>query len=97
VLTKRPDATLKRRSYSPHETLPHNATPLTGATRTHSRRVLLGVSATTYLALCVWLGPQVATALIFVAGVGTLWWLACRRWPWFAMFSLGFMRGLFQR
>jgi hypothetical protein len=36
--------------------------PVVGAKRTHSRRVLLGISATTYLALAIWLGPHLAVA-----------------------------------
>jgi hypothetical protein len=46
---------------------------------------LLGVSATTFLILCIWLGPRLACSLIVVVAVVT-WALACRRWPWFAVF-----------
>jgi hypothetical protein len=27
--------------------------------------------------LCVWLGPRLACSLLFVIGVGTVWFLAC--------------------
>ena len=57
----------------------------------------LGISATTFLMLCLWLGPRLAVSLIVVVGVGTLWFLACRRWPLFAIFSIGLLRGLFRR
>jgi hypothetical protein len=49
---------------------------------------LLGISATTFLILCIWLGPKVAVLLIFVVAIVTLWFLACRRWPIVAVFTL---------
>jgi hypothetical protein len=65
--------------------------------RTHSRRVLLGVSATTYLALCVWLGPNIATFLIVVVAIGAVWFWFAGRFPRTAWVAYGFLRGLFGR
>jgi Flp pilus assembly protein TadB len=62
--------------------------------RTHSRKALLGVSAMTYLALCVWLGPKVATSLIIVAALLAAWFWTCRRHPTAAWLTWAFMRGL---
>jgi hypothetical protein len=58
---------------------------------------LLGISATTFLILCIWLGPKVAVSLIFVVAIVTLWFLACRRWAIVAVFTLDFVRGLLGR
>ena len=58
---------------------------------------LLGRSAVLYLMLTTSLGIHLAFALVVVVGVVTLWALACRRWPLFAIFTLGFVRGLFRR
>ena len=58
---------------------------------------LLGISATTFLTLCLWLGPQVACSLIFVIAIGYVWFAACRRWPIVAVFTVGLIRGLFRR
>jgi hypothetical protein len=72
---------------------------LAGSTpkHTHSRRALLGVSATTFLLLGIWLGPDRAVFLIAVAAVVSGWFLACRRWPLVAIFTTGFIRGLLRR
>jgi hypothetical protein len=58
---------------------------------------LLGISATTFLILCIWLGPHVAFSLIVVSALIAGWVLACRRWPIVAVFTLGFIRGLLRR
>jgi hypothetical protein len=55
---------------------------------------LLGISATTFLLLCVAFGPKLACSLLICIGVGTLWFIACRRWPWLAWLSIGFLEGL---
>jgi hypothetical protein len=48
------------------------------------------LSATVYLALCVWLGPDAAFWLTVFAGSIGFWMLLCNRWPW-----LGYATGLF--
>jgi hypothetical protein len=67
--------------------------------RTHSRRVLLGTSATTYLTLCVWLGPTAAFWLTVIGGWTLFWFWLCGRFPvlgWFtSAFLTGFIGGLF--
>jgi hypothetical protein len=71
--------------------------------RTHSRRALLGISATTFLTLCVWMGPDAACWLIGVAAFIALWTALCRRFPtfgylsgvFFNSFVLGLIGGLF--
>lgn len=65
--------------------------------RIRKSKDLLGVSAVTFLVLCVGLGPRLACSLLFVAAIVTVWILAAKRWPWFAVFSAGFIRGLFSR
>lgn len=56
-----------------------------------------GLSVTTFIMLCVWLGPRLACSLLFVIGVGAVWFLACRRWPIVAIFTAGVVRGLLRR
>jgi hypothetical protein len=56
-----------------------------------------GISATTFLMLGIWLGPDRAVFLIVVVAIVSLWFLACRRWPWFAWFTINFLNGLFRR
>jgi hypothetical protein len=57
----------------------------------------IGLSATTFLLLGIWLGPDRACFLIAVAAILTVWFWACRRWPLVAVFTLGFFRGLLGR
>jgi hypothetical protein len=60
---------------------------------------LIGVSATTFLLLCLWLGPD--RAVFPLAGVAIVagWCLLCRRFPivgyFTAVFLGGFVSGLF--
>jgi hypothetical protein len=56
-----------------------------------------GLSATTFLLLGVWLGPDRAVFLLTVIAILTLWFLACRRWPIVAIFTAGVVRGLLRR
>jgi hypothetical protein len=58
---------------------------------------LLGVTATTLLMLCIWLGPDRACLFIAIAAVLTIWVLACRRWPLVLVFRMGILRGLLRR
>ena len=44
-------------------------------------KALLGISATTFLLLCVWIGPHAACWLIAVAAIITGWVWLCRRFP----------------
>jgi hypothetical protein len=62
---------------------------------TVKRRNQLGLSAVTFLVLCVAFGPRLACSLLCCVGLATVWILACRRWPGFAWFSWGFVQGLF--
>jgi hypothetical protein len=64
---------------------------------TPKRERQLGLSATTFLMLGIWLGPDHAVFLLTVVAILTAWFLACRRWPWFGWFSINFIRGLFGR
>jgi hypothetical protein len=64
---------------------------------TPKRERQLGLSATTFLILCLWLGPHVTVPLLFVIAIAVVWFLACKRWPLFAVFTIGFLRGLFRR
>ena len=64
---------------------------------THSDEDRTGLSATTFLMLCIWLGPRLAVSLIVIIAIAALWAAACRRWPWFAVFSIGLVRGLMGR
>jgi dolichol kinase len=60
---------------------------------------LLGISAATFLLLCVWLGPHVAFYGVVLAVLIALWVAICRRWPFVgyctAVFLGGFLSGLF--
>jgi hypothetical protein len=58
---------------------------------------LLGQSASTYLLLCAAFGLHRACFIVTVAGVLALWLSACRRWPWFAWFSVCLIRGFVRR
>jgi hypothetical protein len=64
---------------------------------TRRDEALLGISATTFLLLCVWLGPRLACSLLTIIGAMALWLAMCRRWPILASISVGFLRGLFNR
>ena len=57
---------------------------------TYSDADRTGLSATTFLILCIWLGPRLACSLPIVVAIATLWFLACRRWPIVAVFTAGF-------
>ena len=67
------------------------------AYRTHSRRILLGVSATTYLTLGIKFGPHVAFLLVVAAAlVAGFVWLV-RHHPIVAYGVISFIRGLVGR
>ena len=61
-----------------------------------------GLSATTFLMLGIWLGPDRAVFLIVVAAIVALWVQVCRRFPvvarltyvFFNSFVLGLISGL---
>jgi hypothetical protein len=57
-----------------------------------------GLSATTYLLLCISLGPHLAFSLIVVAAIVALWAALCRRFPavgyFTGVFVVGFIQGL---
>ena len=57
----------------------------------------LGISATTFLAMCIWRGPNRTRFLLMLVAIGTAWWWLCRRFPVVAWFTLGVLRGLFGR
>jgi hypothetical protein len=60
---------------------------------------LLGISAVTFLLLCLWLGPDRAVFLLTVVAIVVGWYLLCRRFPivghFTAVFIGGFFSGLF--
>jgi hypothetical protein len=67
--------------------------------RIRKSKDLLGVSAITFLTLCVWIGPHAACWLIAIAAIIAGWiWLA-NRFPTFGwltyVFFDGFLGGLF--
>jgi hypothetical protein len=49
--------------------------------RIHRSKDLLGLSATTFLLLCIWLGPNLACFLIAVVALLAAWFALCRRYP----------------
>lgn len=53
------------------------------------RTAQIGVTATTFLTLCMWLGPNRALFGLWA------WFAMCRRYP--AVAWMGFLRGLFGR
>lgn len=53
-----------------------------------------GLSAVTFLVLCIWLGPDRACFLLTVVAIVAGWFWACRRWPIVAYITWGFIRGL---
>jgi hypothetical protein len=61
--------------------------------------VSLGVSAVTFLTLCVWIGPHAACWLVAIAAIIAMWVWLCRCFPTFvwltAEFFDGFLGGLF--
>jgi hypothetical protein len=64
---------------------------------TYSDEDRLGVSATTFLTLCIWLGPDRAVFLVTIAAIGSGWFWLCRKWPILGWATLGFIRGLLGR
>jgi hypothetical protein len=58
---------------------------------------LLERPATTYPLLVVWLGPNLTLSFCFVTLFAAVWIACCKRWPWFAVFTIGFIRGLLKR
>ena len=67
------------------------------------RATQIGISATTFLTLCVWIGPNAACWLIAIAAIVTGWVLLAHRLPvvgwltyvFFNSFVLGLISGLF--
>ena len=55
---------------------------------------LLGLSATIYLLLGVWLGPNRALFVVLLAAIGFGWFRLCARYPKVAWITLSFVRGL---
>ena len=64
------------------------------AQRTHRRKILLGVTATTYLVLCVAFGTHLAFSLVVFVAVIMGWWKLCVRFPLLGIATLGFFEGL---
>jgi hypothetical protein len=54
---------------------------------------LLGVSATTFLLLCLWLGPDRAVFLLAVVAIVAMWIAICRKWPIVGYFTVVFLGG----
>jgi hypothetical protein len=51
---------------------------------------LLGVSATAFLTLCLWVGPHAACWLVATAAIVATWVAICRRFP-----AVGYLTGIF--
>jgi hypothetical protein len=64
------------------------------AYRTHSRKLLLGASATTFLTLCVWIGPDRTVFFLTVIALGLGYAWLVRHHPLIAWGVLGFFEGL---
>jgi hypothetical protein len=69
--------------------------PLTAMVYSDADRT--GLSATTFLILCIWLGPRLACSWLTVVAAVALWAAACRRWPILVSLSASFLRGLLGR
>ena len=50
----------------------------------------LGLSATTFLMLCMWLGPDRAVFLLTAVAIAAAWVALCKRFP-----TVGFLTGAF--
>jgi hypothetical protein len=61
---------------------------------TYSDADRAGISATTFIALCLWMGPDRAVFLLTVVAIGVAWFWLCRRFPLVVWFTAGFIRGL---
>jgi hypothetical protein len=57
-------------------------------------QLLWGVSASTFLTLCIAWGPRRACFVIAVAFILWAWVAACGRWPGVSIFTSGFLTGL---
>jgi hypothetical protein len=64
------------------------------AQRTHRRKILLGVTCTTYLVLVAAFGIHAAFSLVALAAVIWGWWRLCARFPLDGVATLGFFEGL---
>ena len=64
------------------------------AERTHRRKILLGVTCTTYLVLVAAFGVHRAFSLVVLAAVIWGWWKLCVRFPLVGLATLGFFEGL---
>jgi hypothetical protein len=61
------------------------------------REAQIGVTATTFLALSIWIGPDRAVFLFAVVAIVAIWIASCHRWPLVAVFTIGVVRGLLRR
>ena len=57
----------------------------------------LGISATTFLAMCIWRGPNRTRFVLMLVAILAGWFWLCRRFPAVAWITRGFLRGLFGR
>jgi hypothetical protein len=57
-------------------------------------KYLLGISATTYLAMCAFFGVHAAFYLTVGTAIVATWAALCRRWPWLGWLSIAFLTGL---
>jgi hypothetical protein len=53
----------------------------------------LSISATTFLLLCLWLGPQLACWLIAIVAIVAMWIALCRRFPFLGHLTVVFVGG----
>jgi hypothetical protein len=60
---------------------------------TRRDETLLGLSATTFLLLGVWIGPHAACWLVATAAILGAWVALCRRFPIVGYFSRVFLGG----
>jgi hypothetical protein len=65
--------------------------------RTHRRKILLGVTCTTYLVLVAAFGIHLAFSMVVLAAVIWGWWKLCARFPLIGLATLGFFEGLLGR
>ena len=64
---------------------------------TPRRERQLGLSATTFLTLCVAFGADRTVFVLTIIAIGWAWFALCRRFPLVASFTRSFARGLFGR
>ena len=61
--------------------------------RIRRSKELLGSSAVTFLALCIWMSPNAACWFVGIAAIIAVWVALCRRFPVVSYLTGAFFRG----